>query len=185
MDERGAVVPCHARGQLGDIVAVAARDGDEGGQPEAQLRQVGADVVRDGREGRLREIDHVHLGNGDDDLLEAEEVEQIAVASGLLADPFGRVDDEDARIAAGGSGDHVAQELTVPGRIDQEIAARGRAELDVAHVDGDALVAFGLERVGHEGPFEGQVAAAGEGAELVQPGLREGAGLMEHAADQG
>jgi hypothetical protein len=69
-------------------------------------------------------------------------------------------------------------------RVHQHVAAALGAEADIADVDGDALVALGLERVGHEGPFEGHVAPTADGLDLGQLALGQGAGLMQKPADQ-
>ena len=111
------------------------------------------DLSRSRRNGP-REIDAVHLVDDDGDLPDAEQMQQIAVTPGLVAHAFERVDDQDRAVGLRGAGDHVAQEFGMAGRIDQHDVARRRAEADLRGVDGDALVALGLQRVEQERPFE-------------------------------
>ena len=73
----------------------------------------------------------------------------------------------------------------MPRRVDEEIVSPAELQADVAHVDGDALVALGLEGVGHEGPFEGHAAALAHRLERLDFAVGEGAGLVEQAADEG
>ena len=94
----------------------------------------------------------VHLVDDDHDLTHAEQMQEIAVPPRLLAHALGRVDDQQRGIGLGRAGDHVAQELGMAGRVDQDEIARRRAEADLAGVDGDALVALGLQRIQQERP---------------------------------
>ena len=135
-------------------------------------------------EARRVVIDAVHLIDDDRDLMHAEQLQEIAVAAGLLAHALDRVDDQQSRIGLRGAGDHVAQEFGVAGRVDQHHVARGRAETDLAGVDGDALVALGLQRVEQERPFERHAAALGDGFELLELAVGEISGLVQQAADQ-
>ena len=70
------------------------------------------------------EIDAVHLVDDDRDLMDAEQMQQIAVAARLLAHAFGGIDDQQGRIGLRRAGDHVAQELGVARRVDQHDVAR-------------------------------------------------------------
>ena len=65
----------------------------------------------------------VHLVDDDHDLAHAEKMQQIAVPPRLLAHAFGGIDDEQRRIGLRRAGDHVAQELGMAGRIDQDEVA--------------------------------------------------------------
>ena len=110
--------------------------------PEAA--EMGADLGVDLAEPAVVIAHAIHLVDDDDDLAHAKQMQQIAVSPSLLAHALGRIDDEYRRIGLGGPGDHVAQELGVAGRIDQDEIARRGAEADLAGIYGDALVALGL-----------------------------------------
>ena len=129
--------------------------------------------------------DAVHLVDDDGDLPDAEQMQQIAVPARLLAHALGGVDDQQRGIGLRGAGDHVAQEFGVAGRVDQHEVARRRAEADLAGVDGDALVALGLQRVEQERPLERHAAPRADGLELLELAVGQAAGLVQQPADQG
>ena len=106
------------------------------------------------------------------------------MAAGLLAYALDRVHDQQSRIGLRSAGDHIAQEFGMAGCVDQHDVARGRAEADLAGVDGDALVALGLQRVEQERPFERHAAALGDGLELFELAVGQISGFVQQAADQ-
>jgi hypothetical protein len=142
---------------------------------------LGLDVV----EAPFVEIDPIHLVDDDGDLMDAEEMQQIAVAPGLVAHAFRGVDQQERGIGLRRAGDHVAQEFRMSGRIDQHDVARGGAEADLAGVERDALVAFGLQRVEQERPFERHAAPLAECLERFHLSDRQASGLVQQPADQG
>ena len=71
------------------------------------------------------------------------------------------------RIGAGGAGHHVLDEFLVPGRVDDDVFALRGAEPDLARVDGDVLVALGLQRVHEVGELERHAAALRDRHELL------------------
>ncbi len=103
----------------------------------------------------------------------------------LVAHAFQRVDDQDRTVGLRGAGDHVAEEFGVAGRIDQHHVARAGAEADLRGVDGDALVAFGLQRVEEKRPFERHAAPRADGFQHLQLALGQAAGFVQQAADEG
>ena len=181
-------MPGRVGGGFRDIVAVAGgeRDGVEGLEAEA-----GGEVLvilADGGEAGLGEIDQVHLVHGEDDVADAEQRDDEGVAAGLGDDALAGVDQEDGEVGGGGAGRHVAGVLLVAGRVGDDEAAAVGGEEAVGDVDGDALLALGLEAV-HE---EGVVGVLAGGAELAAVALErgelvleEGAGFVEEAADEG
>ena len=60
-----------------------------------------------------------------------------------------------------------------------------RVEPDLRGVDGDVLVALGLQGVHQVGPFEGHAAALGDLLELLQLAFGQRAGVVEQPAHQG
>ncbi len=142
------------------------------------------DLAADLVEARCAEIDAVHLVDDDRDLPDAEQMQQIAVPAGLVAHAFQRVDDQHRAIGLRGAGDHVAQEFGVAGRVDQHDVARAGAEADLRGVDGDALVALGLQRIEQERPFERHAAPRADGLQHLQLAVGQAAGFVQQAADQ-
>ena len=57
-------------------------------------------------------------------------------------------------------------------------------EPDLRGVDGDALVALGLERVHQERPFERHAALLAHGLDRLELAVGQRAGVVEQAADQ-
>src|SRR5581483_2224169 len=185
LDHGWAAIPADAVCVFGDAVAVARGNRNDGRRRHAEAGQVRRNLVADLLEARGREIDPVHLVDDHRDLPDAEQVQQIAVAAGLVAHAFQRVDDQHRAVGLRGAGDHVTQEFRVAGRVDQHDVARARAEADLRGVDGDALVALGLQRVEQERPFERHTAARADGFQHLELALGQAAGLMQQAADQG
>ncbi len=107
-------------------------------------------VVADLVEALLRPVDQVHLVDGDDDVADPEQAGDVAVSLRLGQDPVAGVDQDDGQLAVGGAGRHVAGVLLVARRVgDDELALR-RREVAVGDVDGDALLALGLQAVGEQ-----------------------------------
>ncbi len=131
------------------------------------------------------EIDPVHLVDDHGDLSDAEQMQQIAMTPGLVAHAFQRVDDQDRAVGLRSAGDHVAQEFGVAGGVDQHHVAGAGAEADLRGVDGDALVALGLQRIQKERPFERHAAPGADGLEHFQLAVGQAAGLVQQPSDQG
>ena len=144
-------------------------------------------VVDDVVEAALAVLDQVHLVDREHDMADAEQIGDAAVALGLGEHALPGVDQDDREIGGGGAGRHVAGILLMARRVgDDELASAG-GEIAIGDVDGDALLALGLEAVDHEGQV--QLAALGavelalgfEGGDLV---FQEQLGVVEQAADQ-
>ena len=106
------------------------------------------------------------------------------MAARLLAHAFGGVDHQDGGLRLGDAGDRVLQELLVAGRVDDDVAALGGLEEDLRGVDGDALVALGLQRVEQERPFELAAALVRRGLQLRELAFGQRVGVVQQAADQ-
>ena len=70
------------------------------------------------------------------------------------------------------------------GRVDQHDVARSGAEADLRGVDGDALVALGLQRVEQERPFERHAAPGADRLEHLELAFGQALGLVQQASDQ-
>jgi len=114
-EQGGAAMPRRVRARVDQALAVLGRDRDEVRGRDVELAQEFGELGADAVEGFLVVVDEVHLVHRDDDLLEAEEGEQIAVAARLLAEAFMRVDDQDGGVGAGGAADHVLEKFLVAG----------------------------------------------------------------------
>src|SRR5690606_20832203 len=102
----------------------------------------------------------------------------------LFPHAFRRVDHQERRLRLGDAGNGVLQELLVARRVDDDVTAARRLEEDLRGVDGDALVALGLQGVEQEGPFEGAAALVGSRLDLGELALRQRVGVVQQAADQ-
>ena len=107
-----------------------------------------ARVFADDRvEDRLVVADQVHLVDGENDIPNAEQVDEEAVPPGLGQHALSRIDQDHRQVRGRSAGDHVAGILFVAGRVgDDELALLGREEA-VGDVDGDALLALGGKAV--------------------------------------
>ena len=168
LDHGRTVVPLDPRRALGDAVAVARRNRNHRRGRDAKAGQMRGNLVADLGKSRRAEIDPVHLVDDDRDLFDAEKMQQIAVAPGLVAHAFQRVDDQHGAVRLRGAGDHVAQEFGVAGGVDQHHVAGLGAKADLRGVDGDALIALGLQRIEQERPFERHAAPRADGFEHFQ-----------------
>ena len=68
--------------------------------------------------------DQVHLVHHHRELADAEQRHHVAVAAGILLDAFGRVDDQQRGLGAGGAGDHVLEELDVARGVEDQVGPR-------------------------------------------------------------
>jgi hypothetical protein len=153
-------------------------------EPGDEVGVVATDAIVD----LLVVADEVHLVDGDDQVLDAEEGADEAVAAGLRHDAVAGVDQDDRQVAVAGPGGHVAGVLLVAGAVgDDELAAVG-AEVAVGDVDGDALLTLGAQAVGEQREVDAAAGGAlfdgvaADGGELVLVDL---AGVVEEAADEG
>merc|ERR1712158_101860 len=161
-----ALVPGHVGGSLNHVVAVPSGDGDEGngGGVVANLLDETGHFLLDLLEPGLGvgRLGGVHLVDGNDQLLDTEGVGEQSVFSGLsvLGDTSLELsssggDNEDTTVSLAGSGDHVLDEVTMAGGVDDGDVVLGSLELPESNVDGDATLALGLELVHDPGILEG------------------------------
>src|SRR5581483_9892232 len=177
--------PRHVFAERGDVVAMRGGDGDEELRLDADGLEEAAVFAFDLLEAFARIILQVHFVDQHGDLADAEEIEQIAVAAGLLLHAFGGVDEQQRGLGIGGAGDHVLEKFLVAGRVNDDVLAFLRLEPDLGGVDGDVLVALGLEGVHEVGPLKGNATALGDFLKLLELALGERASVVEQAADEG
>ncbi len=162
-------VPGHVLGPARDVVAADGghRNGDRLAEAEAQ-REL-AEIGLDGAEFLLRPVGEIHLVDGEDDALHADDVENGRVAARLPLHAVARVDQHDGDVGVRGAGRHVARVLLVAGAVDDDEAARLGIEVAPGDVDGDALLALGDEAV--EQQAEVGMRAAGRRVRRAVDGL--------------
>ena len=192
LQQRGALVPVHARRLLDHVVALPAGDRHEADLLDvvADLLEVLANVGDDLVVARLGEVDRVHLVARDDHLLHAEGEGEQRVLAGLallgearleLANAGGN--DEDGGVGLRRPGDHVLDEVAVAGGIDDREDGLGRLELPQRNVDGDAALALGLQLVEHPRVLEGRLAdLGGLLLELLDGALVDAAALVDQVS---
>ena len=156
---------------------------------------IGADRLREGAvvfldllEDLLVEAHQVHLVDGDDEVLDAEQRADERVPAGLGQDTLARVHQDDREVGGGAAGCHVAGVLFMAGRVGHDELALVGGEGAVGDVDGDALLALGGEAVDEEREVE--VAALRAhllriGFECRQLVLEQHLGFIEKPSDQG
>ena len=186
-DQGGAIVPGHFGSGAGEVQAGAGghRDGGEAGKAHAFGNS--CVFIDDGAEAGFVEIDQVHLVHGQHDVANAHQRGDEAVAAGLRQQALGGIDQDDGEIGGGGAGGHVAGILFVAGRIgDNEAAARGGEEAP-GDIDGDALLAFGLQPVEQQRIINLAAGGAMLAAVIRQRAQRvvhDGLAVVQQAADQ-
>lgn len=131
-----------------------------------KLQVVGLDRL----EHLLVEALEVHLVDRNDDVLDAQQGGNVAVPAGLGLHAVTGIDQDDRQVAGGRTGGHVAGVLLVARGVGDDELALGGGEVAVGDIDGDALLALGLQAVhqqcqvdfftGGAGLFESRVMAS-------------------------
>lgn len=152
---------------LKHVVAVETGDWDERnrlGVVTNLLDEVG-DFLLDFLVTVLGEVDSVHLVHGNDELLdtEGESQESVFTSLAILGDTSFEFtstggNDEDSTIGLGGTSDHVLDEITMSGGINDGNDVLWRLELPESDIDGDTTFTFSLELVQNPGVLEGTLA---------------------------
>jgi len=179
-----AIPPRHVGAAGGDVIAIPGGDRDENLGFEPDGFEPRAVFLLDAAEAFLAVVFQVHFVHEHGDLADAQQVQEVTVPARVFLDAFVSVDQEEGGFGTGGAGDHVFQELLVAGGVNDDVLAFGGSEPDLRRVNGDILIALGLERVHEIGPLEGYAAAFGNGLELLELALGQRAGVMEQAADE-
>ena len=130
---------------------VEGRDRNGGDLGETEPGGEGLVVPADFLEALGAVVDQVHLVDRQHHVADADQRDQVAVAPGLGQHPLAGVDEDHRHLGGGGAGDHVAGVLLVAGGVgDDELALVGGEEA-VGDVDGDPLLALGLQAVEEQG----------------------------------
>ena len=183
-----AGIPGRARAQRRHIVAVAGGDRQRDQRAEAkrlgEFPVVGFDLAKHA----LAVVDEVDLVDRKHDMADAEQRNDDRMAMRLREQSLARVDQHDREIGVGRAGRHVAGELLVAGRVGDDERALFGGEIAIGDVDGDALLAFGLEPVDQKRIVDRLACRA----ELLRVALERGKLVVEdelllvqHPSDEG
>merc|ERR1719393_463260 len=192
-----ALVPGHLLGGVDHVVAVPAGDGDEGnrGGVVADLLDEAGHLLADLLEPGLAvgRLGGVHLVGGHDELLHPEGVGQQGVLSGLavlgnagleLTSSGG--DDQHSAVSLGGTSDHVLDEVTMSGGINDGHVVLGGLKLPESNIDGNTSLTLSLELVKNPGILEGSLSRLGRLLlELLDGSLVDTSALVDQVTGGG
>merc|ERR1719192_189523 len=164
-----SLVPAHVLGGLQHVVSVPSGDGDEGngGGVVADLLDESGDLLLDLLETGLGVwwLSGVHLVDTNNQLLDTKGVGQEGVLTSLavLGDTSleftgSGSDDEDTAIGLGSSSDHVLDEITMSGGINDSDIVLASLELPESDINGDTTLTLSLQLVQNPGVLEGALA---------------------------
>jgi len=164
------LVPRSVGGGGKHVVAVETGDGDEGnglGVVADLLDEVGG-LLDDFLVTGLGPLGGVHLVDGNDELLDTKGVGEQSVLTSLaiLGDTSLELtsagsNDENGAVGLGSTSDHVLDEVTVTGSVNDGDIVLGSLELPEGNVDGDTTLTLGLELVKNPRVLEGTLAELG------------------------
>ncbi len=180
-------IPRHASAQSGNVVAIARDNGDERNVRHAQFFRKLKILGGDFRKYFFREVDEVHFVHGKHDVLDAELKHNVAMPSRLRQDSLARIDQQDRKLGCGRAARHVARVLLVARRVGHnERPSRGR-EVAIGDIDGDALLALGLEPVHEKRQVDAARCAKTLTILLNSPELivRDKIAIVKETADEG
>jgi len=165
-----SLVPWAVARSINHVVTIEPGDGDKGnclGVEPNLLDEVG-DLLDDFLETVLRPFRGVHLIDGNDELLDTEGVGEQSVFTSLtilgntgLELTGAGSDDENGAVGLGGTGDHVLDEVTVTGGINDGDIVLGGLELPEGDIDSNTTLTLGLQFVQDPGVLEGTLSEFG------------------------
>jgi len=161
-----SLVPSHVGGGFNHVVSMPSGDWHEGDRlgVESDLLDVVGHLSLDFSESLFTVwgLGGVHLVDSDDELLDAQSVREKSMFSGLsvLGDTGFELtntgcDNEHSAIGLGGSCDHVLDEITMAGGVNDGNAEVFGFELPEGDIDGDTSFTFGLQFVQDPSVLEG------------------------------
>ena len=165
-----ALVPGAVGGGVDHVVTVETGDGHEGnvlGVVADLLDEVGG-LLDDLGETGLGPLGGVHLVDSNDELLNTKGVgeESVLTSLAILGDTSLELtstggNDENGAIGLGSTSDHVLDEITVTGSINNSDVVLGGLELPESDIDGDTTLTLSLEFVKDPCVLEGTLAEFG------------------------
>ena len=164
------LVPGAVGGDVDHVVTVETGDGHEGNVlgVEADLLDETGGLLDDLLVTGLGPLGGVHLVDGNDELLNTKGVgeESVLTSLAILGDTSLELtstggNDENGAIGLGSTSDHVLDEITVTGSINNSDVVLGGLELPESDIDGDTTLTLGLEFVKDPCVLEGTLAEFG------------------------
>ena len=187
-EQRRPVIPMHMRARGDYIVALERRERDRRYQLEAERLGEAGKLLGDRLEARLVEIDEIHLVDGERDPADAEQRQDAGMTPRLRQYPAPRIDQQHGEIAIRRAGRHVARVLHMARRIGDDKFAPWRREIAIGDVDGNLLLALGLQAVDEESEVELASPAPAGTARIVLGAahlvLIDQRGIVKQPADQ-
>jgi hypothetical protein len=190
-----ALVPGAVGGGLEHVVAVETRDGDEGNSlgVVADLLDERRSLLDDLLVTGLGPLGGVHLVDGDNELSDTEGVGEQSVLTSLaiLGDTSLELtstgsDNEDSAVSLGSTSDHVLDEVTVTGGVNDGDVVLGGLELPEGDINGDTTLTLGLELVKDPCVLEGTLAEfSGFLLELLNGTLVDTTALVDQVTGSG
>jgi hypothetical protein len=168
--EGRTLVPRHLVGLIKHVITHPTGDGDEVdlGGLVTDLLEVGSNLFLDIVVTRLGIVAGVHFVKGNNHLLDTKSEGKKGVLTGLtLSSPTtlettgSGVDNKNGNIGLGSTSDHVLDEITMSGGIDDGERELGGLELPEGDVDGDTTLTLGLEVIKDPGVLEGSLSELG------------------------
>ncbi|RMP79927.1 hypothetical protein ALQ16_205500 [Pseudomonas syringae pv. actinidiae] len=147
--QRLAGVPGRTLALVHHVVALERRHRHErhGGRLEGYALGKLQIIRLDRLEYAFVEAVEVHLVDGHNDVLDAQQRGDVAVATGLGLHAVTRIHQNDRQITGRRTGGHVAGVLLMAGRIGDDELALGRGEIAISDIDRDALLPLGLKTI--------------------------------------
>ncbi|GIX62687.1 translation elongation factor 1-alpha [Babesia caballi] len=170
LDQGLALVPRHVGGALHHVVAHETGDGHERHLLDvvADLLQVSLNFLLNFTVTVLLVVTLVHLVDGANDLLDTKSEGQKSVLTGLTFLREGSLEttslsrnDKHSNIGLRGTRNHVLDEVTVTGSVNDGVVVLGSLELPQGNVDGNTTLTLALQLVKHPGVLEGTLTHVG------------------------
>ena len=130
-----------------DIVSIEGRQWNRRDAGEVELARKFAVLGLDSAKNLLVKVDQVHFVDGQHHVPYPQQRGDAAMAVGLYQQSFAGIDQQHGQICRRGAGGHVAGILFMPWGVSHDKAPFGRREKTIGHIDGDALLALGLQAI--------------------------------------
>ena len=187
-----SLVPGAVGGNLNHVITVPTRDGNEGnslGVVTDLLDEVGG-LLDDLVETILRPLNGVHLVDGNNELLntEGESKKGVLTSLTILGDTSLELtnttgNDENSTISLGSTSNHVLDEITVTGSINNGDVVLGSLELPESDINGDTTFTLSLQLVKNPGVLEGTLSELGSFLlELLNSSLVDTTALVDQVS---
>jgi len=163
-------VPRHVIGSVNHVITYPARDGNEVnlGRLVSDFLEVVGDLFLDIVVSLFLVSGGVHLVKGNDHLLDTKGESKESVLLGLafrgpttFKSTWGTINNKDSDIGLGSSSDHVLDEISVTGGINDGECEFGRLEFPESNINGDTTLTFGLQIIKDPSVFERRFAHIG------------------------